>query len=154
MTLRTLRALLSGVAAAALGAYWGPAAGASGAAGGRPVTTAAASPGPSARGRSGADTVEITASPPHPQAGGTVDFTVHAGATRARGALTYRIAFGDGSTASPPVPEFCLRRGQATSQTWRLTHRYSRPGTFWVSVTVSAVCTPGSATARLALPVG
>jgi hypothetical protein len=71
------------------------------------------------------------------------------------GALTYSVAYGDGTTASPPAPQLCVRSSSAgASRTWHLRHRYRHPGTYRVAVTGWAVCTPGRAKAAVLVKAG
>jgi len=77
-------------------------------------------------------------------------FTVTADESNAPGALAYQIAYGDGTTDQNAVPQHCVAgAGSPQSQTWHFTHQYAAPGTYHVSATVSATCTPDRATASL-----
>ena len=98
--------------------------------------------------------MSFSTSTPKAPRGTTVKFTLTATETQARGALGYRVAYGDGSTEQNAVPQFCLA-GSGTPQTssWQLAHTYANPGSFNVSVTVTANCTPDHATAALALTI-
>lgn len=79
----------------------------------------------------------------------TLRFTVSAIDAHAHGALGYDVAFGDGTSTSNAVPQFCVA-GSGISQhdIWHLTHHYA-VGTYHVTVTVRVNCTKAVATARL-----
>lgn len=63
-------------------------------------------------------------------------------ARSAPGALSYRVRFGDGTGHQDPVPLFCRASpGVPEHAGWEITHRYSRPGTYRVSVYGSINCT-------------
>ncbi len=96
----------------------------------------------------------IGASPARAAPGATVLFSVSAHEAQARGALGYRLSYGDGTTDQNVVPLVCLGgAGSAQGQTWRLSHRYATGGVFDASVTVSANCTPDRATVALSVAV-
>ncbi len=79
----------------------------------------------------------------------TLHFTVTATVAHARGALGYDVAFGDGTTTSTPVPQFCVAgSGVPAHALWHLAHHYAA-GTYHVSVTARVNCTKATATARL-----
>jgi len=86
--------------------------------------------------------------------GDTLMLTVSARDAQARGALAYRVAYGDATTDQNAVPQFCLAGpGAPQTASWRLTHRYATGGSFRVSVTVTANCTPDHVTAELSITV-
>jgi hypothetical protein len=112
--------------------------------------TSTAGPAGHAGAASGGLTVSFTTSTPTTAPGTTVKFTLTATETQAKGALGYRVAYGDGATEQNAVPQFCLA-GPGTPQTssWQLAHAYAKPGTYTVTVTVAANCTPDQATTSL-----
>jgi hypothetical protein len=82
--------------------------------------------------------------------GTPVTFTLTATESHAPGALGYVITYGDGTSDSNPVPQFCVAGpGPPSSQTWTLIHRYTAGGTYTVTATVSVNCSPDKATATL-----
>jgi hypothetical protein len=82
-------------------------------------------------------------------ASATLHFTVSATVAHARGALGYDVAFGDGTTTSNPVPQFCVAgNGIRQHAVWHLAHHYAA-GSYRVSITVRVNCTRAAATARL-----
>jgi len=84
-----------------------------------------------------------------------VGVTLRVSVTRPRGALAYAVAFGDGTTSSPPSPQVCAATARpAASRTWRFHHRYRHPGTYKVVATGWAVCTAGRARASLEVTAG
>lgn len=99
-------------------------------------------------------TVALYVSPSRATPAVAVEYRVQAEAERAHGALSYDFAYGDGATSSPVTPQFCLGgTGAPLRATWRLHHRYEKPGTYHVAVTVRAVCTPGRVTATAVIDV-
>jgi hypothetical protein len=83
-----------------------------------------------------------------------VDFVLRAEQPEAPGALAYQISYGDGATDQNVTAQVCRGGTNATArETWRLSHRYSRAGTYSVGATVTASCTPNRATAELSLTV-
>lgn len=100
-------------------------------------------------------TVALYVSPARATTRVTAVFRVQATIGRAHGALSYDFAYGDGVTTSPATPQFCLGgSGAPLKATWRLRHRYQRPGSYHVAVTVRAGCTSGQVTATTVVRVG
>ncbi len=78
-----------------------------------------------------------------------VRFAVEAADAHARGALGYDVAFGDGTSTSDEIPQFCTSgSGVSRHELWHLAHRYA-VGTYRVTVTVRSNCSRVAATARL-----
>lgn len=87
-------------------------------------------------------------------AGATVGFRVSARETQARGALGYRVSYGDGTSDQNVVPLICIAgAGLVQSQVWPLSHHYASPGAFRVTATVTANCTADRATASVPVTV-
>jgi PKD domain len=113
-----------------------------------------ASAGPRARASADGLTVVLYVSPARVTAGVAVGFRVQAAIARARGALSYAFVYGDGATTSRATPQFCLGgSGAPFKATWRLRHRYEKPGRYHVAVTVRAGCTSGQVTATTVVNV-
>lgn len=106
-------------------------------------------------GGSGGTTVDVTATPQRQRPGVIVRFVVQVRVARPRGALSYQLQFGDGTSSSQgPVPLICRRTpGRAATQSWTLVHRYDHPGAYRVVVSGWAVCTSGRATASLEVTI-
>jgi len=99
--------------------------------------------------------VALYVSPASATTGVTVGYRVQAEVRRAHGALSYNFVYGDGATASPVTPQFCLGGpGAPLKATWRLHHRYQKPGRYHVVVTIRAGCTSGQVTATAVVHVG
>lgn len=110
---------------------------------------------PRARVNADGMTVALYVSPATATTGMTIGFRVQATIGRAHGALSYDFAYGDGVTTSPATPQFCLSgAGTPLKATWRLRHRYEKPGSYHVAVTVRAGCTSGQVTATTVVRVG
>ena len=108
----------------------------------------------SATATSGGLTVTLSATPASAPVGTSVQFTIKASESHAPGALVYQLQYGDGSSDQNTAPTTC--RGGAASpaqQTWQLSHRYAKKGTFFARVTVKANCTPDQATATVTVTV-
>jgi hypothetical protein len=122
------------------------------------ISTAGASPqrpSHSVTGRAGATVVRLTVEAPHHPSGAVAEFAVSVTVSGPRGALAYRLAFGDGTSSSPPAPQVCRRTtGPAASRTWVVHHHYPHTGTYRVVVTGWAVCTAGRASAALSVTTG
>jgi hypothetical protein len=120
----------------------------------RPVGTLASS-APRARASADGMSVALYVSPATATTGVTVGYRVQAEIGRAHGALSYDFVYGDGATASPVTPQFCLGgSGAPLKATWRLHHHYQNPGSYHVAVTVRAGCTSGQVTATTVVNVG
>jgi PKD repeat protein len=116
------------------------------------MTTTAAAGAETADGRDGGLSVVLTAEPSAGPIGSPVMFTLQATETHAPGALSYRVAYGDGATASNVTPEFCTAGpGPAANQTWSLSHTYAAPGHYSVVATVGVNCSSDTSTITLAL---
>ncbi len=88
----------------------------------------------------------LSVSPGRAAPGAAVEFTLTVAARAANGALGYGVRFGDGSSHANAIPMYCLAGpGRPEHGTWRLVHRYARPGTYHVSVTGYANCGPDRA---------
>ncbi|MHB1444249.1 MAG: PKD domain-containing protein [Acidimicrobiales bacterium] len=67
--------------------------------------------------------------------------------SHAPGALAYQMAYGDGSSDQNNVPTYCSSGpGSPASQTWQLSHSYTKAGTYRATVTVKANCTSDTVT--------
>lgn len=107
-----------------------------------------------ARSSAGGLAVQVSASPSPATTAGTVRLRVKAGMEHARGALSYDLSYGDGTTGSNVTPDVCLGgSGSPRRVTWRLRHRYRAAGTYHVAVTVGAACSPYRVTARVTVHV-
>lgn len=74
--------------------------------------------------------------------------------SHAPGALSYQIAYGDGSTDQNVAPTYCQSGpGAPASQTWQLSHAYDHSGSYTVSVTVQANCTSDRATTSVTITI-
>jgi hypothetical protein len=104
--------------------------------------------------RSGSLTATLTATPTRVKRGSIVQFAVTASERRARGALGYRLLYGDGASAENVVPMFCLAgRGTPVRHTWRLSHRYRSSGRYTASLSVYVNCTQDRALAHITVIV-
>jgi PKD domain len=104
---------------------------------------------------SGGLTITLTVTPLGGAGGRTVDVTAQAQESHAPGSLTYQVGYGDGAQAQNAAPLLCQSgSGGPAHDTWRLSHRYARSGTYRVSLTVHAACTPDAAQAAVTVPVG
>jgi len=118
-----------------------------------PPPTTAPSGGASGAATSGSLTVTLTASPSHVAPDQEVEFVVSARDSRAHGVLAYQLTFGDGAGTHNVTPLLCTATAAPQEETWGLSHAYGANGTYTVSATVSANCTPDRATASVALTV-
>ena len=81
-------------------------------------------------------------------------FTVKASESHAPGALAYQMAYGDGSSDQNNVPAYCTSgSGAPASQTWSLSHSYTKAGTYHAMVIVRANCTADRVTVQLTITV-
>ena len=88
--------------------------------------------------------LSLTVKPQPANVGAVVKFDLYLSATHAKGALGYVLQFGDGATSQNPVPMFCLAGlGRAAHETWQLSHRYARSGTFKIVASGYVNCGPG-----------
>jgi hypothetical protein len=116
-----------------------------------PTTTASSTVSSSAT--AGGLTVTVTASPPHLSPGQALQVTVSARDPGAHGALAYQLAYGDGRGAHNVTPLLCTASVSPQAQTWAFSHAYATAGTYTVSATVTANCTPDHATVPVAVAV-
>jgi hypothetical protein len=101
---------------------------------------------------SGGLTVTLLTSTTAP--GAALGFIVTAEETHARGALGYRISYGDGTSDQNVVPLICTAgAGSVQSRVWQLWHHYPSPGSYRVTATVTANCTVDRATASVPVTV-
>jgi hypothetical protein len=92
---------------------------------------------------SGSLQVTVSVSSTRTRPGAPVRFVIHATAVAAPGLLSYQVDYGDGDSDQNVVAQVCRAAPNPTEQdTWRLTHRYARAGTFAAAVSVAAGCTP------------
>ncbi len=103
---------------------------------------------------SGGLSITLTVTPA--RAGGrAVDVTAGAQESHAPGSLTYQVNYGDGEGAQNAAPLLCQPgSGGPAHDTWRLSHRYASAGTYRVTITVHAGCTPDATQAAVTVPVG
>jgi hypothetical protein len=91
--------------------------------------------------------ITLSITPVRAVPGAAVEFNLSVAARAAKGALGYVVRFGDGSISTIPIPMYCLAGpGRPEHQAWRLSHRYTRAGTYDVSATGFANCGSGRAT--------
>ena len=84
-----------------------------------------------------------------------VDVTAEARESQAPGSLTYQVSYGDGAQAQNAAPLLCQAGPSGPARaTWRLSHRYAHSGTYRVSLTVHAACTPDAAQTTVSVSVG
>lgn len=103
---------------------------------------------------SGGLTVTLMATPKRSKVGSSVEFNATAYERHARGAIGYQLLYGDGATTPPSVlPQFCLVKPRPAHKTWRLSHRYTSPGKYTVSLSVDVNCTRDHATASVTVIV-
>ncbi len=71
-----------------------------------------------------------------------VTFTLTMSDSHAVGAFGYDLKFGDGTSRTIAVPQYCLvPPGKPAHVTWRFTHRYSKIGHYRVTVLGYVNCT-------------
>jgi hypothetical protein len=120
--------------------------------GGATVNVEPTTPTTSASTVSGGLTVTLLTSTTAP--GASVGFVVTADETHARGALGYRVSYGDGTSDQNVVPLICIAgAGSVQTQVWQLSHHYASAGAYRVTATVTANCTADRATASLPVTV-
>src|SRR5271170_2236774 len=70
--------------------------------------------------------VTLTVRPWRADRGAAVQLSLSVSDSHATGALGYLLEFGDGSSAAPAMPMYCLAGGgRPAHQTWQLSHRYA-----------------------------
>jgi len=98
--------------------------------------------------------VTLTVRPWRAQRGSAVHFELSVSDSHATGALGYLLEFGDGPSAEPVLPMYCLAgAGRPAHQTWQLSHRYLRPGHYKVMASGFANCGSGRVTATVNIQV-
>ncbi len=98
--------------------------------------------------------VTLTVKPWRADRGAAVQFNLSVSDSHATGALGYLVEFGDGSSAAPAMPMYCLAGGgRPAHQTWQLSHRYPRSGHYKVMASGFANCGPGRVTATVNIDV-
>jgi hypothetical protein len=106
-----------------------------------------AAPRPGGTATDGRLTVALSIQPVRAAPGATVEFSLIMADRAANGALGYVVRFGDGSSTANPIPMYCLAgHGRPEHQTWRLSHRYVRAGTYHISAAGYANCSTGRIT--------
>jgi PKD domain len=98
--------------------------------------------------------VTLTLKPWRADRGTAVQFNLSVSDSHATGALGYVVEFGDGSSAAPAMPMYCLAGGgRPAHQTWQLSHRYVRSGHYKVTASGFANCGSGRVTATVNIVV-
>ena len=98
--------------------------------------------------------VTLTVKPWRADRGAAVRFNLSVSDSHATGALGYLVEFGDGSSAAPAMPMYCLAGGgRPAHQTWQLSHRYVRSGHYKVMASGFANCGSGRVTATVDIDV-
>ena len=98
--------------------------------------------------------VTLTVKPWRADRGAAVRFNLSVSDSHATGALGYLVEFGDGSSAAPALPMYCLAGGgRPAHQTWQLSHRYLRSGHYKVMASGFANCGSGRVTAAVNIDV-
>jgi PKD domain len=104
---------------------------------------------------SGGLSITLTVTPARAAGGRAIDVTAKAQESRAPGSLTYQVSYGDGARAQNAAPLLCQAGSSGPARaTWRLSHRYAHSGTYRVSLTVHAACTPDAARTAVSISVG
>lgn len=97
--------------------------------------------------------VTLTVRPWRADHGAVVRFDLSVTDSHATGALGYVLVFGDGSSAAPAIPMYCLAVGRPAHETWQLSHRYLKAGDYKVTASGFANCGPGRVTATVNIEV-
>ena len=98
--------------------------------------------------------VTLTVKPWKADRGAAVQFDLSVADSHATGALGYLLVFGDGSSAAPALPMYCLAGpGRPAHQTWQLSHRYVKAGHYKVMASGFANCGSGRVTATVSIDV-
>lgn len=98
--------------------------------------------------------VTLTVKPWRAVAGAAVQFKMSVTDSHATGALGYLLVFGDGSSAAPALPMYCLAGpGRPAHQNWQLSHRYLKAGHYKVMASGFANCGSGRVTASVNVDV-
>jgi hypothetical protein len=99
-------------------------------------------------------TVTFTVRPTRVEAGSPVQFALTMAAEHALGAFGYDVKFGDGTSRTIAVPQYCLAPpGRPEHATWRFSHRYAKAGRYRVVVLGYLNCTPLRATKSVVIVV-
>ena len=86
--------------------------------------------------------------------GAALQFHLSVTDSHATGALGYLLVFGDGSSAAPALPMYCLAGpGRPAHQAWQLSHRYVHAGHYKVMASGFANCGSGRVTATVNIDV-
>jgi hypothetical protein len=81
-----------------------------------------------------------------------VKFTLTISDDHVLGAFGYVVKFGDGTTRTIAVPQYCLALpGRPGRATWRFAHRYGKPGRYRVSAVGYMNCSSERATKVVSL---
>jgi hypothetical protein len=98
--------------------------------------------------------ITLTVKPWRVDRGAAVQFNLSVTDSHATGALGYMLAFGDGSSAAPALPMYCLAGpGRPAHQSWQLSHRYVKSGHYKVMASGFANCGSGRVTATVNIDV-
>ncbi|HXR21689.1 MAG TPA: hypothetical protein VN786_03950 [Acidimicrobiales bacterium] len=98
--------------------------------------------------------VTLTVKPWRAGRGAAVQFNLSVSDSHATGALGYLVEFGDGSSAAPAMPMYCLAGGgRPAHESWQLSHRYVRSGHYKVMASGFANCGSGRVTATVNIDV-
>lgn len=98
--------------------------------------------------------ITLTVKPWRANLGAAVQFSLSVSDTHAKGALGYLLVFGDGSSAAPALPMYCLAGpGRSSHESWQLSHRYLKGGHYKVTASGFANCGSGRVTATLNIEV-
>jgi hypothetical protein len=98
--------------------------------------------------------VTLTVKPWRMDRGAAVQFNLSVKDSHATGALGYLLVFGDGSSAAPALPMYCLAGpGRPAHQSWQLSHRYVHAGHYEVMASGFANCGSGRVTVTVHIDV-
>jgi hypothetical protein len=98
--------------------------------------------------------VTLTVKPWQADHGAAIQFDLRVTDSHATGALGYLLVFGDGSSAAPALPMYCLAGpGRPAHESWQLSHRYVRVGHYKVMASGFANCGSGRVTATVHVDV-
>jgi hypothetical protein len=99
-------------------------------------------------------TVTFAAHPTHAATRSPVKFTLSITDDHAVGAFGYLVKFGDGTTRTIAVPQYCLALpGRPEHVTWRFSHRYQRSGDVRASVVAYMNCSDARDTKVISLVI-
>jgi hypothetical protein len=98
--------------------------------------------------------VTLIARPTRATVGSAVRFTLTVADNHTIGALGYAVKFGDGTTRTIVVPEYCIAPpGRPGRATWSFSHRYSKPGRYRVSAFAYMNCSSMRGTKAVSLTI-